>query len=416
MYPTHRPRLLLAVGAATTLLALAACSSGGAPAAPAAPGTPASNGVAPVTNGASQVAVTLSGDGGGTCALDNSTAAAGPVTFTVTNTSATSLTEVELQSDTRILGEKENLAPGLPASGFTVTLGGGTYQVYCPGAGKDTVNFTVTGQAAPAPTGSTATVLTSGTQGYNTYVVGVVDAMAEATNTLKSDIDSGDLAKSKTEYALARPFYERVESDVDGFVLPGFAATDNAGNLDYLIDMRGSNVDPKVGWHGFHAIERDLFQAGAITDQTKQYAAELQANVTKLQQVVKADTYKPEDLANGAADLLEEVQSTKITGEEEDFSHIDLVDFAGNVEGAQQAFAYLDPGLQKIDANLSQQVNTQFAAVTTLLNNYRDASGLGGYQSYSPALMKSDGPKLSKAVQALQEPLSKIAEKVATAN
>jgi iron uptake system component EfeO len=406
-------RIMPAVGAAVALFALAACSGGGAPAAPAAP---AGNGTAPVTNGAAQVAVTLTGDNGGSCTLDNATAAAGPVTFTVTNTTATSLTEVELQSDNRILGEKENLAPGLPASSFTVTLGGGKYQLYCPGATSDTVPFTVTGQATAAPSGSTAAVLTSGTQGYATYVDGVVDAMADATTTLKTDVDAGDVAKAKTEYALARPFYERIESDVDGFVLPGFAATDNAGNLDYLIDMRDSNLDPKVGWHGFHAVERDLFQGGAITDQTKKYADELAANVAKLDQVVKTGTYKPEDLANGAADLLEEVQSNKITGEEENYSHIDLVDFAGNVEGAQQAFAFLEPGLQKIDANLAQQVTTQFAAVKTLLDGYRDPSAPGGYKSYTPELKASDGAKLSKAVQALQEPLSQIAEKVATAS
>ena len=37
------------------------------------------------------------------------------------------------------------------------------------------------------------------------------------------------------------------------------------------------------------------------------------------------------------------MQTNKITGEEEDFSHIDLVDFAGNLEGAKEAFAYLSP-------------------------------------------------------------------------
>jgi iron uptake system component EfeO len=371
--------------------------------------------VAPVSSGASQVAVTLTSDGGGTCTLDNSTAKAGPVTFTVTNKTATAITEVELQSDNRILGEKENLAPGLPSVSFTVTLGGGSYQLYCPGAAKELENFTVTGKAVTQPTGSAGAVLASGTKGYATYVDGVVDAMVTAVGNLKSDIDAGNLAKAKQEYPLARPFYERIESDVDGFVLPGFKATDNAGNLDYLIDMRASNLDPKVGWHGFHAIERDLYQNGKITASTKQLAAELQKNVTKLDQVAKTLTYKPEDLANGAADLLEEVQSTKITGEEELYSHIDLVDFAGNVEGAQQAFAFLQPGLDKIDPALSQRVSAEFSKVNTTLDTYRDPSVPGGYKPYTAALKKSDGAKLSKTIQALQEPLSQVAEKVATA-
>ena len=80
--------------------------------------------------------------------------------------------------------------------------------------------------------------------------------------------------------------------------------------------MRASNLDPEVGWHGFHAVERDLFGRQAITGSTRQLAGELTANVTKLSELAKTLTYKPEDLANGAAGLLEEVQANKISGEE----------------------------------------------------------------------------------------------------
>lgn len=409
-----RPVLTAGVVAASLTVALSACSSDTRSGGLAGPQATAA--VAPVSHGAAQVAVNLTGDNGGTCALGSSSAAAGPVTFTVTNKTASSITEVELLSNNRILGEKENLAPGLPAVTFTVTLGGGTYQIYCPAANQELQTFTVTGQAAIQPAGSTAAILASGVKGYSGYVDGVVDAMATAVGTLKTDVDAGNLARAKAQYALARPFYERIESDVDGFVLPGFTATNNAGNLDYLIDMRASSLDPKVGWHGFHAIERDLFRNGKITGTTKQQAAELQKNVTTLDRVAKTLTYQPEDLANGAADLLEEVQTNKITGEEEAYSHDDLVDFAGNVEGARQAFAFLAPGMQKIDPALTQRVNAQFAAVNRLLDTYRDPGVPGGYKLYTAALKASDAASLSKAIQALQEPLSQIAEKVATAS
>ena len=371
---------------------------------------------APVANGASQVNITLTDADDGSCVLDFSTAAAGPITFTVTNESATSLTEVELLSNNRILGEKENLAPGLPPVSFTATLGGGAYQVYCPGAATEMVDFTVTGDAAPQPTGSVSAILAEGTQGYANYVTGVADAMLTAVSTLNDSIQAGDLAAAQKNYALARPFYERIESDVDGFVLEGFDATDNHGNLDYLVDMRESNLDPAVGWHGFHAIERDLFQDGKITDSTKQLSSELLANVTTLHTVVQTLEYSPEDLANGAAALLEEVQANKITGEEESYSHIDIVDFAGNIEGAEQAFAFLEPGLQEIDPELTAQVNTQFANVKALLETYRDPAQPGGYKLYTEEMKASDAAELSRAVQALQEPLSQIAEKVATAS
>ncbi|HEY1530290.1 MAG TPA: iron uptake system protein EfeO [Galbitalea sp.] len=397
-----------AVLAAAVALALAvsSCSTGG---------SATSGSVASVVHGASQVSVSLaSKNGKDVCTLSSSSAKAGPVTFTVKNESSTAISEVELLSNERILGEKENLAPGLAAVSFTVTLTGGTYQVYCPGADKQLTSFTIAGKSVKVANTATG-ALQSGIEGYAAYVTQEVTTMISATNALKSAVDSGDVTASQKAYALARPYYERVESDVDGFILPGFSATDNAGNLDYLIDMRESNLDPAVGWHGFHAVERDLFQAKTITASTKQLAAELATNVQKLDALTRSLTYKPEDLANGASDLLEEVQSSKITGEEESYSHIDLVDFAANVEGAQQAFAYLQPGLTKIDPTLTRKIVTQFAAVNTLLDKYKDSSALGGYVSYTAALRTSDGPTLSAAVEALHENLATIAAKVATA-
>ncbi|WP_421693847.1 iron uptake system protein EfeO [Aestuariivirga sp.] len=361
------------------------------------------------------MAVTLTGDNGGSCVVSHAEAMAGPVTFTVTNQTATAITEIELMSDNRILGEKENLAPGLPPVSFTVTLSGGTYNIYCPGAKEETVAFKVMGDVAAPSAGGLSALLIEGTKGYATYVDGVVEGMVQAVDHLKATIDSGDLAAAQKAYALARPFYERIEADVEGFVLPDFEATDNAGNLDYLIDMRQSNLDPAVGWHGLHAIERDLFEKRQINAETKALAAELQKNVALLSKLVETLEYRPEDLANGAASLLEEVQSGKITGEEEAYSHVDLVDFAANIEGAQQAFAYLTPGMQKIDPELTKQIQAQFDVVNQLLDGYRDPSQPGGYKLYTPELRAADAAKLSKAIQALQEPLSRIAEKVATA-
>ena len=368
--------------------------------------------VAPMTDGASQVAITLQNN---TCTLDHAAAAAGPVTFTVTNVSASGLTEIELQQDQRIIGEKENLAPGLPAVKFTSTLDGGTYVIYCPGADTESQNFTVTGTAPTPKDETTAELLQAGTKTYGTYVAGVLADMVTAVDNLNTAVDSGNVADARVKYALARPFYEKVESDVDGFVLPGFTPDDNAGFLDYLIDMRASNLDPAVGWHGFHAIERDLFTgSGKITASTKQLAAELDKNVKTLAGLAKGLTYQPEDLANGASGLLEEVQTNKIKGEEESYSHLDLLDFAANVEGAQQAFANLKPGLEKIDPALTETISQQFDAVNAALDKYHDPSQPGGFVLWTPELRQTDAASLSKAVQALQDPLSQIAQKVAT--
>jgi iron uptake system component EfeO len=399
-------RIPVAIGSVIAVLGLAACGSGTSSSADDA-GKP--------TGGVSKVDITLSGDGGSDeCQMSSDSVAAGPVTFTVTNQSATGITEVELLQDQRILGEKENLAPGLNPVSFTTTLGGGKYQLYCPGAGTELTDFTVAGEATDQG-GSTQALLKQGARQYGGYVDTQVAAMVQSTKALQRAVDSGDLAAAQTAYADARPYYERIESDVDGFVLPGFKPTDNHGNLDYLIDMRASNLDPAVGWHGFHAVERDLFGRKQITPATKHLAAELTSNVGKLDRLVKMLTYKPEDLANGAASLLEEVQTNKITGEEEDFSHIDLVDFAGNLEGAKEAFAYLKPGLRKIDPAMTAQISRRFDQTETLLDSYRSPHGLGGFVIYTAALRRTDANQLSQSVQALQDSLAKLAEKVVTA-
>jgi iron uptake system component EfeO len=370
------------------------------------------------SGGTNAVKVTMANNGGKDgCALDTTSVPAGPVTFTVANTSAPGITELELLRDQRILGEKENLAPGLDPVSFTVTLDGGAYQLYCPGASTEYQTLTVTGSAPSTPTGTVASILSQGTKDYAAYIVNQIGQLNDGVKALDAAVQSGNVDAAKTAYAKARLFWERSESTVEGFVLPGFAAGDNAGSLDYLIDMRESTpVDAKVGWKGFHAIERDLWQGNAITAGTKAFSTELVSNVGKLNTIVATLQYKPEDLANGASDLIEEVQNTKITGEEEAFSHIDLVDFSGNVEGAQQAYASLRPGLQSIDGNLVSQIDQQFQTVLATLDGYRDPSALGGYRTYTPALRASDAPKLTAVIQPLHQSLSTVAQKVVSAH
>jgi iron uptake system component EfeO len=393
---------------AVAVCSVAACSHSSGSSSPAKPGQP---------GGTNAVKVTMANNGGKDgCALDTSSVPAGPVTFTVVNASAPGITEMELLRDQRIVGEKENLAPGLDPVSFTVTLDGGSYQLYCPGASTEYQTLTVTGRAPAGPTGTVASILSQGTKDYAAYIVNQIGQLGDGVKAHDAAVQSGNLDAAKTAYAKARPFWERSEASVEGFVLPGFAVGDNAGNLDYLIDMRASTpVDAKVGWKGFHAIERDLWQGGAITPGTKALSTELVGNVGKLNTTVATLQYKPEDLANGASDLIEEVQNTKITGEEEAFSHIDLVDFSGNVEGAQQAYASLRPGLEKIDGNLVNQIDQQFQAVLSVLDGYRDPSALGGYRTYTPALQASDATKLTAVIQPLHQSLSTVAQKVVSA-
>src|SRR5262249_38720070 len=158
------------------VLALTACGHSGG-----------NSSVSKATNTVVKVTMLNTGGQDG-CAVDTTTVPAGPVTFTVANTGAPGLNEMELLRDQRIIGEKETLAPGLDAVSFTVTLDGGTYQIYCPGAGTEYQPLTVTGRAPASPTGTVANILAQGTKDYAAYVVNQIGQLNEAVKALDAAV------------------------------------------------------------------------------------------------------------------------------------------------------------------------------------------------------------------------------------
>ena len=75
--------------------------------------------------GAPKVTVSLTDDG---CAPSPATVPAGPTNFEMRNAGAGAVTEAEVMQGDRILGEKENLTPGLSGT-FSLRLTKGTYTV-----------------------------------------------------------------------------------------------------------------------------------------------------------------------------------------------------------------------------------------------------------------------------------------------
>ena len=406
----------LAAALVVAALAAAGCASstaagGTSSAAAASSGSASSAGSAPRSAAGGPAAVTITITDAKGCVTDPDTVPAGPVTFTIKNLDSTGVTEVHLVSGDRIRGERENLVPGFTAN-FSATLDGGAYSVYCPGANPTTTGFTVTGGAAANPTSdSVAALLTQGTNDYASYVDGQVAYLVAALPALQAAIAKGDLAAAQKAYAAARPFYEKIEPVAESF-----------GDLDPNIDARQGDV-PTAQWRGFHRIEQALFVTKSTTA-AQPYVAPLLADVGDLQKraaQLTADTkanngkgYQSDEVANGAVDLLGEVQKTKITGEEERYSHIDILDFAANVEGSQQAFAVLTPALDAIDPTLAAPISAKFKALNDLLDQLRDPSALGGVKLY-PQVSKAQIKQLSDALLAVQEPLSKISAKIASA-
>ena len=131
-------------------------------------------------------------------------------------------------------------------------------------------------------------------------------------------------SRTKAKYPSTRTYYERIEPVAESF----------PDNLDPRIDLREADLEPGQRWTGFHRLEKDLWVTGPQPD-TNAVADQLLADVKELHERVEAPDYTihATQIAGGAQGLLDEVAASKITGEEDIFSHTDLWDFYANVEG-----------------------------------------------------------------------------------
>jgi len=403
--PARSRRLLASAGAGATVLALlglSACGSSGGSSSDAKATTAAAAGssAGSSASGSRTAKVTISAAKG--CTLDHDSFHAGALTFDISNTDATAISEVELVSGQRIVGEKENLPPGFSGT-FSVNVPAGSYTLYCPGAAQENTPIKVTGSSASTGATSQSALLAQGTKEYAAYVTSQLSYLVSTTEALDKALKGTDLAAAQAAYMKARPYYEKIEPVAESFTV-------GKDDLDSDIDARADDV-PASQWRGFHPIEKGLFQAKSLTGLAT-YGDRLLADVKKLQTLTKGLSYQPYELANGAQGLLDEVASSKITGEEERYSHIDMLDFQNNDEGAEQAFADLQPALRKVDPALTESIASAFAALDKLVDGYRTGANPSGFVLYT-SLTTADKQKLAAAVKAVQEPLSQVASKVA---
>jgi iron uptake system component EfeO len=139
------------------------------------------------------------------------------------------------------------------------------------------------------------------------------------------------------------------------------------------------------------------------------YADQLLTNVQEIVNRANQVTLEPLQLANGAKGLLDEIATGKITGEEERYSHTDLWDFSGNLDGSKAAVATLRPYLEKADPDLVGEIDDRFAAAGAELGKHRVGDGWKFYDQLSQA----DLHALSDTITALTESVSKVAAAVA---
>jgi iron uptake system component EfeO len=381
----------LAAIAAGLALAAAGCASSSGSSGSASP--------AAASDQSTTVSISLTPQG---CAPKPAKINAGQVQFNVANKNASAVSEAELRTSSlaKILGEQENLTPGL-SGGFALTLQPGTYKINCPGAAQQRWTLTVVGQAA-GPAWQANPQLAAAVSGYSSYVTQNAARLVTSTQRLCAAMNAKNMSQAKILYPRAREYYERIEPVAEIW-----------GNLDTDIDGRWENpVTVQSQFMGFHRIEQLLWADNTLTGAARMCAG-LVKNEQQLLTLVRSASYNPLEMASGATDLINEAAISKIDGEEERYSNTDLPVFQANVDGAMEVVGLLKPYLEKKDPRLLAMIQQRNAAITAQLVPYQASPGYDdtGYVEYSTVL-GSQRRQLSGVVNAFAEALSKVSLQV----
>lgn len=239
--------------------------------------------------------------------------------------------------------------------------------------------------------------LKQATELYKKFVENQVDTLLKDTEKFAETIKAGNLEEAKKQYPVIRMAYERSEPIAESF-----------GELDVNIDFRLADYleenKTEDGWRGFHRIEKIMWEKNT-TKGTEEYADQLVKDIKELKAKVATVEVTPDLMVTGAVDLLNEVATQKITGEEEIFSHTDLYDFKANIEGAEEIFKIFKPLIEKKDSKLASDLVEKFATINSLLDKYKTDDK--HYKLYTD-LTKENTKELSEAVTKLGEPLSQM--------
>ncbi|MGQ0624462.1 MAG: iron uptake system protein EfeO [Sporichthyaceae bacterium] len=234
---------------------------------------------------------------------------------------------------------------------------------------------------------------------YRAYLIAQVQDSITKSEAFVAAVKTGDVAKAKSLYAPSRVGWESIEPVAAAF-----------GEIDPKVDLREADLEEGQTWTGWHVIEKALWEQestegmGAVGDQ-------LLVDLGTLRTLIPTAEVDPSIMALGAKELMDEIAAGKITGEEEAFSHTDLVDFKANLDGARKVFELLRPIAEPADAALVTTIAAEFDDVEAELAKYVDGNGYVSYDTVTEAQRKV----LADVVNALAEPLSKLGAAIATA-
>lgn len=322
------------------------------------------------------------------------TVPSGQTVFQIKNDSTRKL-EWEILKGVMVVDERENIAPSL-SDKMTVTLLPGEYEMTCGLLTNPRGKLVVTDSGFKDTTDEAALEKLAQPLGdYKKYVQGEAKELVSKTEAFVAAVKAGDIDKAKSLFASTRVHYERIEPIAELF-----------NELDPAIDAREDDFKdgPKdANFTGFHRIEHALWVEKDVKG-VQTVADKLLEDVKKLQTEIDELNFPPTKVVGGAAALIEEVAGSKITGEEDRYSHTDLSDFQANVDGAQKIVDLFRTPIAEKNKALLDKVDANIKQVNEILAKYKTADGFADYGK----LTKADRNALQVPINALAEDLSQL--------
>ncbi len=306
------------------------------------------------------------------CTPDPATVSPGTVTFTVTDKNATMVTEVELrQPDGYLIAEKPNLTNATPG-GFSASLSDGTYQIYCPGATQTLSNLMVSG-ASTSPSWKKNPALVTAVTSFTTWVSQQMIPVVASTRAFAAAVEAGNLPEAESLYVPARVDFETIEPEAETFA-----------SLYQDIDGQIQNFGNPSQFQGFHELEEAMWVGDSLAGQSS-YATQLVSNVVQLQSMMATVTYQPAQIVDFADAELSETTTNELTGAEERYSNLELVDVKGTFASVAEGVTLLGPALQSANPAVFHQLTAALATAQGALAGLAQNPGPSdsGYLSYT---------------------------------
>jgi iron uptake system component EfeO len=200
---------------------------------------------------------------------------------------------------------------------------------------------------------------------YKAYAVAQIDELVGAVKVLTDAVRANNLKAAQDAFAPSRMPWERIEP------LAGLVEDIDAKVDSRVDDFAGVDDAKFTGWH---RLEYLLFEKNT-TEGAAPVADQLDKDIASLKEQFAGVQVKPINVANGAAELIEEISEGKLTGEEDRYSKTDLWDFDANLQGSQVAVDKLASALEQADPALLGKITAGFSQVFDTMRPLRRGDG-----------------------------------------